>query len=293
MPTKKIEQALALIEKVESLLKDAKQELSPLATEDNFLDVPDWPQAVNPNLICELDNEKEKEERANGIVELMIEENLDGKKFLDFGCGEGHVAEVASRHNTSLSIGYDIVNNENWSKRNGDNLEYTTHLNVVTSNAPYDVILLFDVLDHVAPYDNLSAPQRVLGGVADILSPGGKIYLRCHPWTSRHATHVYHWLNKAYVHLIYTNEELENMGVNPGETTQKVVKPVATYRQWIQESGLEVDNERIVKEPVEEFFKSPKFSEKILKNVGKYGFSEGFPEFQMSVQFIDYIASKK
>ena len=78
------------------------------------------------------------------------------------------------------------------------------------------------------------------------------------------------------------------MNVKIGEPTQKVTTPIATYRNWIEHSGLKVDNERIIKEPVEEFFRSPKVANRIKANVGM----DKFPEFQMSVQFVDYILSK-
>jgi 2-polyprenyl-3-methyl-5-hydroxy-6-metoxy-1,4-benzoquinol methylase len=296
MPTKKIDQALILMEKVGSLLRDAKEGMSKegvkavseptLPNGDPInLKLDKWPKAVNPNLICSLDNEEDKVDRANGVVELMIEENLNGKKFLDFGCGEGHIVDVSTKHNTVVSVGYDIVENKDWSGKSGT---LTTDMNVVEASGPYDVIIMFDVLDHVAPHDNLDAPKSILAKASELLSPNGKIYLRCHPWTSRHATHMYHWENKAFAHLVCTDEELNKKGIKLGEPTQKVTKPIATYRDWIKSANLKVDNERIIKEPVEDFFKSPKISQRITKRVGL----GQFPEFQMSVQFVDYILSK-
>jgi 2-polyprenyl-3-methyl-5-hydroxy-6-metoxy-1,4-benzoquinol methylase len=296
MPTKKIDQALILMEKVGSLLRDAKEEIAkegveavsqPAAIDNEVpnLNLDKWPMAVNPNLICSLDSEEDKADRANGVVELMIEENLNGKKFLDFGCGEGHIVDVSTKHNTVVSVGYDIVENKDWSGKSGT---LTTDMNVVEASGPYDVIIMFDVLDHVAPHDNLDAPKSILAKASELLSPNGKIYLRCHPWTSRHATHMYHWENKAYAHLVCTDEELTQKGIKLGEPTQKVTKPIATYRDWIHFAKLKVDNERIIKEPVEDFFKSPKISKRIKRNVGM----SQFPEFQMSVQFVDYILSK-
>ena len=294
MPTKKINQALILMEKVGSLLRDAKEEMakgdvkiteSPVS-DDSMpnLDADKWPVAVNPNLICSVSDEGDKVDRANGVVELMIEEDLNGKKFLDFGCGEGHIVDVSTKHNTVVSVGYDLEDNS-WSGKSG---VLTTDMSVVESNGPYDVIILFDVLDHVAPYDNLDAPASILAKASELLSPNGKIYLRCHPWTARHATHMYHWLNKAYVQLVYSEEELKEMGIKLGESTQKVIRPIDTYRKWINFAGLKIENERIIKEPVEEFFKSPKIAQRIANNVK----TDHFPSFQLSVQFVDFILSK-
>jgi 2-polyprenyl-3-methyl-5-hydroxy-6-metoxy-1,4-benzoquinol methylase len=294
MPTKKIDQALILMEKVGSLLRDAKEMIDNASKEEAKSDMPldmpsmkaaKWPAAVNPNLICAADSESDKVDRANGVVELMIEENLNGKKFLDFGCGEGHIVDVSTKHKTASSVGYDIAKDKNWGNKSG---KLTTDMDEVESNGPYDIIVLFDVLDHISPYDNLDAPKSILTKVSELLSPTGKVYLRCHPWTSRHGTHMYHWKNKAFAHLVYTEEELNQMNVKIGEPTQKVTTPIATYRNWIEHSGLKVDNERIIKEPVEEFFRSPKVANRIKANVGM----DKFPEFQMSVQFVDYILSK-
>jgi len=298
MPTKKIDQALILMEKVGSLLRDAKEEISngtevsskqavrkqAVSKDAVNLNIDKWPKAVNPNLICSADSEQDKVDRANGVVELMIEENLNDKKFLDFGCGEGHTVDVTTKHKTVVSVGYDIVEN-NWSGKSG---VLTTDMDVVEENGPYDVIIVFDVLDHIGPFDNLDAPKSILKKAAELLSPEGKMYLRCHPWVSRHGTHMYHWENKAYAHLVFTDEELTKAGVKLGEKTQKVTKPIATYRSWIKEAGLKVDNERVIKDPVEDFFKSPKIEKRITKNVGM----GSFPEFQMSIAFIDYILVK-
>lgn len=289
MPIKKIDQALILMEKVGSLLRDAKEEIGkhkePEVVSEEISDISNWPLAVNPNLICGLDNEEDKADRANGVVELMIEENLNGKKFLDFGCGEGHTVDVSTKHNTVISVGYDIVEDLGWSDKKGS---LTTDMKFVEASGPYDVIMMFDILDHVGPFDDTNAPSTILKKAAELLSPNGKIYLRCHPWTSRHATHMYHWENKAYIHLVYNDEELKNLGIKVGEPTQKVTRPIETYRTWIKDSGLKVDNERVIKEPVEEFFKSSKLSQIITKNCE----FQQFPEFQLSIQFIDYILSK-
>jgi hypothetical protein len=55
-----------------------------------------WPQAVNEYLICDLNSEDDKDARAQGIIAAMIDPDLTGKKFLDFGCGEGHVVNERS-----------------------------------------------------------------------------------------------------------------------------------------------------------------------------------------------------
>jgi len=64
-------------------------------------------------------------------------------------------------------------------------------------NTKYDFILINDVLDHAAD------PLDMLEQVNKIRNPETKIVVRCHPWTSRHGTHVYKQMNKAFLHLIF------------------------------------------------------------------------------------------
>ena len=73
----------------------------------NLLKSDEWPEAVPEFLICE-DTEEDKSDRAEGILDFMGLD-LDGKKFLDFGCGEGHVAMKAAE-SAKVSVGYDQCN---------------------------------------------------------------------------------------------------------------------------------------------------------------------------------------
>lgn len=251
------------------------------------LDSDKWPEAVNRNLICDPDSEKDKVERGRGILELMIEENLKGLKVLDYGCGEGHCAYLSADYETTMSVGYDIVEHPNWQNFEGKhNVNITTDFNTVSQNGPYDVIILFDVIDHVKN----ETPVQLLQRVKDLLAPNGQIYMRCHPFTSRHATHLYHDLNKAYAHLVFTKEELKQIVPDSRleEDNIGVMRPIATYNQNIEDAGLNIVNRRDIKENPEEFFKIPKIAERIMQITGH----EAFPEFQMSLQFIDYVLSK-
>lgn len=246
-----------------------------------------WPEAVNRGLICQPDNENDKIDRGKGIVELMIEENIDGLKVLDFGCGEGQCALAASDQQPTLVVGYDISESPKWNDYKKDNLIYTTDFIEVVEHAPYDVIIIFDVLDHIQHPDS---PATMLKKAKQVLSEKGKIYMRCHPFTSRHATHLYHELNKAYVHLVFTEEELATILPESKwkEPNIGVTYPIKTYADYINEAGLKVVNRRDIKDKVESFFKIPKIAERIMKRTRM----PSFPEHQMSLQFIDYVLEK-
>lgn len=254
----------------------------------------EWPQAVYDAQIADEKSEKDKDERAEGIVDILLPP-LEGKKFLDFGCGEGHVANYVGRF-ADVSVGYDISKNSrsrfDWEIDEG--MLLTTELEKVRSKAPYDIILIYDVLDHVRD----STPQELLSVAKSLLSDGGKIYLRTHPWTSRHGGHVYRKINKAFVHLVFTDSELKLMGINI-EPNLKVTYPLHTYESWIAESGLvnsvppEVDQQE-----VETFFRDNKVvRERIMKFMEVKEWGEGIPpgrpEWQMSQCFWDYVLEKE
>lgn len=245
-----------------------------------------WPEAVNPNLICDPDNESDKLERGRGIVELMIEPDLKGLKVLDIGCGEGHVAYIASEYEPLTVVGYDIKENEKWKEFKKDGLIYTTNFNEVLAEGPFNVIVMFDVLDHVKG----ETPIELLKKAKDALAPDGQIYMRCHPYTSKHATHLYHHINKAYVHLVFTQEELKQL-VKDNKYVEEnigVMTPMKTYESFIQGAGLTQAHRREITSKVDPFFKIPRIAERIIHNTK----NKQFPEFQMGLDFIDYVLKR-
>lgn len=245
-----------------------------------------WPEAVNPNMICHPDNESDKLERGRGIIEMLIEEDLKGLKILDFGCGEGQCSFVATEYEPTLVCGYDIKSFDTWNKYKHNNLIFTSNFSDVSAHGPYDIVILFDVLDHLKEDD----PTEVLSMIRSVLADNGKIYMRCHPFVSRHGTHLYHELNKAYAHLVFTPTELSSIVPQPKwcEPSIGVVYPIRTYTEFIKNARLEVTSRRDITEKVEPFFKIPKIAQRIIKNTN----SESFPEFQMSLQFVDFTLHK-
>jgi hypothetical protein len=115
---------------------------------------------------------------------------------------------------------------------------------------PYDVYLMYDVLDHVTDRH----PSEVLNSVAAQLADGGRIYVRLHPWTSRHGTHLYNQLNKAFLSVYLTPKELADMGLHERPTRRGFIGPVDEYRAWVYGSGLATKRERVYRSPVEPVF---------------------------------------
>lgn len=249
-----------------------------------------WPQAVDPVLIADPNSEEDKISRAHGILSIVISEPIVGK-FLDFGCGEGHVvAEVGRR---GLAVGYDVLN-QNWSKfKTSTSSIFTTEWEDVVKNGPYDYILAYDVFDHM---EDESCPPKELVKIRSVMSDKCKLFVRMHPWCSRHGTHLYLSINRAYLHMCLSEETLNNMGYKSLHTL-KIIHPLNTYGKWFSDAGLKIVSSNIVSESVEPFFQQAPISGLIKrhwKNSHMEGLASGheFPEYQVRQQFVDYQLEK-
>ena len=267
----------------------------------DLLDSQEWDEAVNPNLLVQ--SEEDKRIRAEDIVFLFMGDKQDGITFLNVGCEEGHIADLVANRNAKLSVGYDIKIENEWQKNNFNrpNLFYSNEFSEIQAKGPYDKILMYDILDHV------ENPIEILKQVKSVLSPNGEINIRCHPWCSRHGGHLYKIKNKAYLHLILTDEEIKmiNEGLlmisNGGKLiyVNKIIHPRNTYARWFNEIGLKIDSDYMVEDTVPSFFyKNPIISSRIKKNWQTspnphLSSGEIFPHFQLGISFIDYKLSHK
>ncbi len=227
--------------------------------------LPNWPIAVYPKLFA--NTELDKIQRAKDILSKIVKCDLSGKTFLDFGCGEGHVVEIA-KETASMAIGYDICPRGNT----------TDNFNYVKRHAPYDIILIYDVLDHLID----DKPEVILDTLKNILSEDGMIFIRYHPWCSKHGTHVYKTFNKAYIHFFYSDEELYEMGHNPLPTF-KIVDPIEQYTYWHSKNNLFAIHEFAIRSEITDFFLDPYLSG-IMKYTGK--------RENMEIEFIDFTLVK-
>jgi 2-polyprenyl-3-methyl-5-hydroxy-6-metoxy-1,4-benzoquinol methylase len=252
------------------------------------LDSPHWPLAVDPLLIA---NDALPDRIARGeLISTMLLPPLNGLKFLDFGCGDGTTAFVVSR-TAQMSVGYDIVNT-GWDQlERKPNLILTQNRDDLLAQAPFDVILAYDVFDHMKSEDEVLEAMSFL---SKIIKHGGQIKIRFHPWSSRHATHCYRVLNKAFVHLVLTKEQLVARGC-PYMDQLKITEPILTYHRWIKSAGLSVINSSMVKEPVEDFFKQPHIAYVLKRNwkdsnLPYLSSGQQLPVYQMEMQFLDFTA---
>lgn len=234
-----------------------------------------WPNAIPKELISE-DNIESQMARAAGILGEYIAVDLNGKRFLDFGCGAGHVVEAAkSLFGAATAIGYDIREKAEWSDLKEG--KFTSNINTLKQAGPFEVILLYDVLDHA---DN---PVEVLKLCKQLKAIDGKIYVRCHPWSSRTGLNIHKILNKAYLHLVFTETELTSLGV-VGEKTTKI-QNTDIYKEWINSAELTIMKESSIKQEIELFFThNPAILRRIRSNFG-----EIFPRELMGIQFVDFV----
>ena len=169
-----------------------------------------WPEAVDPTNIIETDWDKLI--RAKSIINNLLPE-LDGKTLLCVGdCPK--VVEVAKdRAKSADHIGINRMQSEALCKK-------------------YDIILLYDVLDHISTQKRLT----LINIAKNMLAPDGLIVCRCHPWTSIHGGHCYHRLNKAYANMFlgYRLNEYQDISVD------KIPNPVDYYDKFFQDCGLDI-----------------------------------------------------
>jgi 2-polyprenyl-3-methyl-5-hydroxy-6-metoxy-1,4-benzoquinol methylase len=298
-----VEELLAEVEKTvektvekQGTQQDAKQEpknkLSPeFEVLKQLLESETWPEAVFAAQIADENSEKDKEERAEGICDILLPP-LEGKRFLDFGCGEGHSAKYMAS-NCDFSVGYDIEKNPRsqftW-EENQDKYLLTVDFEKVKQNGPYDAILLYDVLDHAQK----ESPSELLKKAKSVLKQDGKIFVRCHPWSSRHGGHAYRKLNKAFVHLVFKPEELVELGLGDLEFNHKFVYPIAAYNKIVEEAGLNKSQQEIDSQEVEPFFKNNALiRQRILSVFEISDWKPECPAFQMSQCFVDFVLTHK
>lgn len=244
---------------------------------------PDWPPAIDEYLQASPTTE-DQINRANAILDMVVTRPLNGSNFLDFGCGDGWVAKQALAQGAISATGFDLLPSDCWKSSNG--VRFTNVFRELKKNS-YDIVLLFDVLDHC------ESPLEVMKQVRSLVSDNGVVYVKCHPWTSRHASHLYkQGLNKAYIHLYLSWEELVDLGYTP-LFTRPEKNPIEAYHWWFKSGGFAVDREFFSESKVPEFFQQLKFKELLSaeQQLNANEFSIFFKA--MSYEFVDYVLLPK
>ena len=302
-----IESVNAIRKLIEASDKPSPNE--PKQSRDTIPEIDDenWPEAVSQHLIINNkpgEDKSYKQIRAKQIIGLMGIK-LDGLKILDIGCGEGYLVNEMAK-SADVVWGYDIE--ANWTKAKRplpsgvtapltQNLHFSdvaTEVEAIAKVSPFDLIVLFDVVDHIK---GISA-QDFMSWVSSLLSENGQIFMRCHPWISRHGGHVHEemsnlsvpisWRNKAFIHLTnLLSIPIAENGVAGDDEHIRVTRPLATYKKLIKQAGLKIKSENILSQPVEPFF-SGLLLKSIIDNTWNGGIDEETALKIMSTNFIDY-----
>lgn len=249
----------------------------------DLLAIADWPEAVPEELAKIIPSEKDHICRANSVLDFMLNRSIEGLRFLDFGCGEGWLARQAVSRGVGESVGYDPFLSDKWI--NQGVLKYISDPNLLP-DSHFDVVMLYDVLDHVID------PEDVMKKVKKTIKKDGMVYVRCHPWTSKHASHLFKkGLNKAWIHLFLKNHEIKELIGSDPMFTRPEKDCLTAYKWWFRD--FKILNETPTSEKVPDFFHNPDFKN-LLANEQEIP-SKDVDQFLnlMQNQFVDYLLTPR
>jgi len=273
-PVQRIE---APVQAVEQPIDQAHKEARAKHIQD-LMDIGCWPEAV-PQFLVSSTTDKDHKHRASAVMDMVLDRSIEGSNFLDFGCGDGWTTIEAKRRGAN-AFGYDLIGNPKWNDLSGP--IFTSNLGNIKED--FDVIMLYDVLDHCMD------PEEIMLTIQNRLKKTGVVYVRCHPWTARHATHLYkQGLNKAYMHMFLSWDELHELTKQKPMFTRVEKDPIQAYRWWFR--NFKIVKERMIKEPVSDFFKHPDFKN-LLTNEQNLLNVDDFLKI-MEIQFVDYVLTPK
>jgi 2-polyprenyl-3-methyl-5-hydroxy-6-metoxy-1,4-benzoquinol methylase len=244
---------------------------------DELFGIDCWPLAV-PNHLMRVPNDQDQINRATAVLDMTLSGSLEGLNFLDYGCGDGWITAGVLKRGVVSTTGYDIAESPVWNKH-PSNVIFTTDRKALTKGS-YDCIFLYDVIDHV--YD----PVDVMNHVKSLLKPKGVVYVRCHPWCSKHASHLFKiGLNRAFIHLFLSWEELAEKGYEQMFTRQET-DPIRAYHYWFHQ--FNIVKETFQRTPLSDFFLVPEFKKLVWDQQQiPPDRQEGFIK-DMEIEFVDY-----
>jgi len=229
-----------------------------------------WPDAVPGFLISEPTPSGIKK-RAKAVLDMCDLTNLKGRHFLDFGCGDASIVKEAKKRKADTATGFDIV--EDW--KESEDVILTSNYSLLKQGY-YNTILLYDVLDHA------ENPTQIIKQVRELVADKGEVKVRCHPFTSKHANHVYRTFNKAYSHFFLSTEALKDHNPLPVYRMTGVI-PTEQYKKWFNENGFEIKKEQIDRQSPDPI---------CLKNIPREAIKAiiNHEDYQdiLQIQFVDY-----
>lgn len=211
-----------------------------------IINSPVYPLAIPDHFICNSDDDHYM--RAYSLIHAFVPESVEKKRFFIYP-EDKYVLEEAKLANAILE-------------------------------PPYDIIVIYDVLDHCE-----ENPITVLKSMHKMLAPEGKIYIRCHPWCARHCAHLYRTINKAFIHLFLSPQEIyQAYKVKSIHIRKMSNNPFEMYYDWFNKSNLKAVAQNAVLKQVEPIFHQFKMR-KII-------FTDELISL-MNMEFIDFVCTRK
>lgn len=146
---------------------------------------------------------------------------IRGKRVLDFGCGTGPLSLLCAEHGAQAVIGIDLSSKNIDRARQipaGDlNLRFMLEEStsrISLSDASVDVIVCFDVMEHVMDYESIIVEW------ARVLSPGGCVLIWWSVWWHPYGHHFHTMIPLPWVHVLMSDESLFRVAARIYDTPQ-------------------------------------------------------------------------
>jgi SAM-dependent methyltransferase len=147
---------------------------------------------------------------------------IAGKRVLDFGCGSGSLSLLCAQHGARSVVGIDLSRNNisrarSLAARTEAKLDFILEESTTGISLPdnsVDVILCFDVMEHVMNYEALIAEW------ARVLAPGGCVLIWWSVWWHPYGHHMQTMIPLPWVHVFMSDESLLRIGARIYDTPQ-------------------------------------------------------------------------
>lgn len=256
---------------VKSLSKEDKlKELTDLRYE---IKKDTWPEAESPKLT--------QSQKSMKLFGELISTPVKNKNILEFGCCDCELSSLLkSKFGAKTVVAFRLEDCQSTDTNLLDpNVIFTDKFRVAQQIAPFDIIILNDVIDH------LEKPVFWIKQLAKMLSKEtGRMFVRCHPWLSRNGTHLSEQMNKAFLHLMLSDDELGTLGVS-NKFTRKITDGMDSYKRFFEESNLKILNHKFYTKSIEVSFLK---NQVILERIKKFTKIDKNLLEKLEVEFIDF-----
>ena len=118
------------------------------------------------------------------------------------------------------------------------------------------------------------------------MKPSTLFFVSCHPWCGRHGAHLYDKLNKPWLPVIFTLQELEFLGCKESCPTKHFDDPQRYYESFFKELGLKIESA----DPIVDFIEtlSQRHDYAIIKRRMERALGQNYLE-KVQLTWIDYV----